>query len=352
MQKTVYDPMGKATDVFAYAENTAESKVSAHNTESGSHSDIRELITGLTNRLNALADSDDTTLDQMSEIVAYIKSNKSLIDAITTSKVSVSDIIDNLATSASNKPLSAAQGVALKALIDAISIPDKLPNPNALTFTGAVTGIYDGSSAVTVHVPSGGGSGGTDISLGVTGAIVGQIAKITAVDDNGVPTAWEAIDVPSGEGGTDFTLLSTVEVGQDELVAYIRTPTVNELSGYKEMICIFKSYTRESDGTEITVTQSLRPFAVGITGIGENGRISGDVGNCVGNTSESRTAILYITNKANFITGYIGNNYSTIQSVSYIRNSARVFDRLPQIDFRNNKNKYYSTGTKLEVYVK
>lgn len=29
------------------------------------------------------------------------------------------------------------------------------PNPNALTFTGAVTGSYDGSEAVTVEIPSG-----------------------------------------------------------------------------------------------------------------------------------------------------------------------------------------------------
>lgn len=97
-----------------------DEKVSAHNIDSNAHTDVRELISGLTNRLNALADSDDTTLDQLSEIVAYIKSNKNLIDAITTSKVSVSDIVDDLITNSSNKPLSAAQGVKLKALIDAI----------------------------------------------------------------------------------------------------------------------------------------------------------------------------------------------------------------------------------------
>ena len=33
-------------------------------------------------------------------------------------------------------------------------IPSALPNPNALTFTGAVTGSYDGSAAVTVNIPS------------------------------------------------------------------------------------------------------------------------------------------------------------------------------------------------------
>lgn len=36
-------------------------------------------------------------------------------------------------------------------------IPDKLPNPNALTFTGAVTGSYDGSAPLRVEIPSGGG---------------------------------------------------------------------------------------------------------------------------------------------------------------------------------------------------
>lgn len=109
-----------AADVNADASGTANSKVSAHNTNTSAHSDIRSLIAGLTSRLNALADSDDDTLDQMSEVVAYIKSNKSLIEAVTTSKVNVSDIINNLTTNVSNKPLSAAQGVALKGLIDAL----------------------------------------------------------------------------------------------------------------------------------------------------------------------------------------------------------------------------------------
>lgn len=72
----------------------------------------------LARRLNALADSDDVTLDQISELVAYIKANRELIEGITTDKVNVSDIIDNLTTNASNKPLSAAQGVALKGLIN------------------------------------------------------------------------------------------------------------------------------------------------------------------------------------------------------------------------------------------
>lgn len=88
-----------------------------------------------------------------------------MIDGITTGKVSVTDIVDNLTTNASNKPLSAAQGVALKALIDGIIIPEVLPNPNKLIFTGAVTGEYDGRSELNVNIPSGGSSGGGEIIL-------------------------------------------------------------------------------------------------------------------------------------------------------------------------------------------
>lgn len=101
-------------------------QINTHNTATDSHNDIRLLVEGLTTRLNTLANSDDTALDQMSEIVAYIKNNKTLIEGVTTNKVNVSDIIDNLTTNVSNKPLSAAQGVALKALIDAIVIPTKV----------------------------------------------------------------------------------------------------------------------------------------------------------------------------------------------------------------------------------
>lgn len=110
-----------------------DNKVSAHNVATDSHSDIRLLITNLTTKLNTLANSTDEDLDQMAEIVAYIKSNKALIDSITTNKVNVSDIVNNLTTNVSNKPLSAAQGVAIKTLIDELeSVVDTKAPTSAL----------------------------------------------------------------------------------------------------------------------------------------------------------------------------------------------------------------------------
>ena len=79
---------------------------------------------------------------------------------------------------------------------------------------GAVTTLPAGSDAtasmggtaenplLNLGIPKGadgqgGGSGGTDISLGLTSATVGQTIKVKAVDTDGKPTAWEAAE--SGE---------------------------------------------------------------------------------------------------------------------------------------------------------
>ena len=56
--------------------------------------------------VNTLLDSDDTTLDQMSEIVAYTKNNKGLIDSITTAK---QDKITGAATTITSSNLTAGR---------------------------------------------------------------------------------------------------------------------------------------------------------------------------------------------------------------------------------------------------
>lgn len=121
LPSTYTPPNQTAEQVGADPKGTAANAVSQHNTSDDAHNDIRLELQAINDRLTAFFDSDDQTLDELSEIVAYITRNKTLIEAITTSKVSVADIIDNLTTNVSNKPLSAAQGVVLKGLIDAVS---------------------------------------------------------------------------------------------------------------------------------------------------------------------------------------------------------------------------------------
>ena len=129
--------------------------VNEHIVDSTAHNDIRVSLQNLVNKINTLLDADDETLNQTSEIVAYIKSNKDLIDNITTSKVNVTDIIDDLVTNISNKPLSAAQGTVLKTLVDELDL-NKLDRTDLL---GAIrtalekakeTGEFDGDPGVGI----------------------------------------------------------------------------------------------------------------------------------------------------------------------------------------------------------
>ena len=77
----------------------------------------------------------------------------------------------------------------------------------------------------------------TDISLGVTGATVGQTIKVKAVDADGKPTAWEAVDMAAG----DTEVWEKVcQVTTTEDVSFIYQP----FSGYyKKIRAIFLGET-------------------------------------------------------------------------------------------------------------
>ena len=65
--------------------------------------------------------------------------------------------------------------------------------------------------------PGNPGEDGKDgAGMDITGAAAGQIAKISAVDENGVPTAWEPVDMPSG--GEEWEELGTVDMSTADVV--------------------------------------------------------------------------------------------------------------------------------------
>lgn len=62
------------------------------------------------------------------------------------------------------------------------------------------------------------GSDGKDgAGMDITGATVGQIAKITAVDDTGKPTAWEPVDMPTGGSSEDMRVIKTITITADDV---------------------------------------------------------------------------------------------------------------------------------------
>lgn len=68
-----------------------------------------------------------------------------------------------------------------------------------------------------------GADAAADLSLGITGAQVGQIAKITAVDAQGKPTAWTPVDMPIG-GGLPDEQISALD-GLFAIAAYTSDPS-------------------------------------------------------------------------------------------------------------------------------
>jgi hypothetical protein len=96
------------------------------------------------------------------------------------------------------------------------------------------------------------GDSGTDLSLGVTGATVGQIAKISAVDENGKPTKWEPVDMPSGGGGgSSWTVHTSTTIPED--VAYVQLDGLPE--DWRELCILIEEgskpvYRKTADDSE------------------------------------------------------------------------------------------------------
>lgn len=70
------------------------------------------------------------------------------------------------------------------------TVPSSLPNPYKLTFTGAVTGEYDGSAAKTINIPSGGGAEQLVVTFSESGsnwASNRTFAEVRAAMDAGTP---------------------------------------------------------------------------------------------------------------------------------------------------------------------
>ena len=114
--------------------------------------------------------------------------------------------------------------------IEGAEVPDTLPNPHKLTFTGAVEAEYDGSEEVTVEIPEGGGGG-----IEVTGAEVGQTIVVKAVDNNGKPTEWETADLPSG-GSSEWVLVGEKTFTEADLGTSLFEFTCDDLTEF-HIIC-------------------------------------------------------------------------------------------------------------------
>lgn len=95
----------------------------AQNVKMNDGSTVEDTLTAVKNSLTVFlegADNEDAVIDRLSELVNAIQANKDSIDDILAGKLNPADIVNDLTTGGTDKPLSAEQGKVLKGLIDAI----------------------------------------------------------------------------------------------------------------------------------------------------------------------------------------------------------------------------------------
>ncbi len=185
------------------ASSDATTKVNNHNVSTSAHNDIRTLIADLTTKLNNFLDVDDTTTDELSEIITLINNNKGTLESLTTSKINVSDIVDNLTTSNASKVLSAKQGVAIKNLIDTMQT-------ELDSHTHSIADVSGLQSALNGKAAS---SHGTHVSYSTTTPVMDGTASVgsastVARSDHKHPTDT------SRASQTDLDALETVVAGK------------------------------------------------------------------------------------------------------------------------------------------
>lgn len=137
---------------------------------------------------------------------------------------------------------------------DIPTIPTELKNPYSLNIKiGNATTSYDGSAAKTVEIPEG---GGTDESLGITGAAAGKIPKIKEVDAAGKPTAWEATALPNEAFIVYFT--REIQLEGDPILTSDRTPeeVIAAIASKKLVIALLKQNNEVTQLCNISNTVS------------------------------------------------------------------------------------------------
>lgn len=142
---------------------------------------------------------------------------------------------------------------------------------------------------------------GSDISLGITSAAVGQTIKVKAVNGQGVPTAWEAADMAGGEK-KEWTKIIDVEITEATMFF-----EATGLDNATELYCEWTALKTASETDKRDLDLYINDIAVGVgwvTNYASNGQLV-----CGYSMSEYNGLVWYNT-KSLGIAG-VQNKYNT-----------------------------------------
>ncbi len=179
----------------------------------------------------------------------------------------------------------------------------------------------------------------TAISLGLTAATPGQIIKVKTAQD-GKPTAWEAVDMPSG-GGEEWYEVIDMETAENVNDLVISTDRNGRpISGYHALAMVL-CFMIPADSTQTSANGSIWVYPMAGNYLGSGSRI---ITNVASWKTISRTYnYLYAgSNRAIFVSG---STYGNILDNSY----SNVFDGIRL--YIQNAGDHLPTGTKIRCLV-
>ncbi len=263
------------------AGTTAQANLDAHISNKENPHEVTKVQVGLSDvdntsdenkpvsilQATAIADAKKAGTDAQANLTTHIN-DKENPHEVTKAQVGLGDV-DN--TSDVNKPISTATQTALNGKLDKTAVVDvtvealkgqaadaksvydaiQAAKPDIVTPTEESTDTQ-AASAKAVWDMLGGGGSGTDISLGITSASVGDIVKVKAVDANGKPTAWEAAQMLSGSGKAKSQILIDQEI--TELTASLSVTLEHNFHNITAIINCGSDgavLTANSDGTAV-----------------------------------------------------------------------------------------------------
>lgn len=172
---------------------------------------------------------------QNSAYITLLNSLGNLEDLDTKTKENIVDAINEVYRTSGVSPEDIAKAVE-----------DYLTEHPAASASMRVEGGYiqfsgDGETWENVIAPADlkGPKGDTGAGMDITGATVGQIARISAVDDNGVPTEWEPADMASAGSETmnlSWKHIRDVELTPDAIEAIVSTTDAGNTFSYDEIM--------------------------------------------------------------------------------------------------------------------
>lgn len=196
------------------------------------------------------------------------------------------------------------------------TIPTKLPTPNVLTFTGAVTGTWDGSAAKTVNIPS-----GSSYTLPLASNSTRGGIKLSSSTQGGTPNGITTTSGRTYAVQVNSNEQAVVNVPWTDTKYSLPTASATTLGGVKvgSGLAISNGVLSATGGGDVKIHKTTINFEDIIT----NNRTE--------MTSSEKNEVLNISNK--LYQGYVIVVPTTTSGMNMVGGAVPVVDNAPSYSF-------------------